>query len=184
MTDSEQWRPVPGHPAHEVSDRGGVRTVDRWIDRADGARRFYRGRVLRAHPHPITGHMLIKLKLGGETTHARVHVLVMRAFVGPCPDGMEVCHNNGVADDNRLENLRYATARENRRDSVLHGTHNMTRKTHCKASHLFDEANTIVTSSGGRNCRSCRSARKRAKRARLRQESAASIPSPAVMSGS
>lgn len=41
------------------------------------------------------------------------HRLVMLAFVGPCPEGMNVNHKNGVKTDGRLENLEYVTFKEN-----------------------------------------------------------------------
>lgn len=165
----EEWRAIPGYEgSYEVSGLGRVRSLDRWITCRDGSRRFFRGGMLRSHPHPYTGHLLIKLRIDGEVSHCRVHVLMMLAFVGPRPDGMEVCHNNGVPDDNRLANLRYGSNRENRLDSVLHGTHNMTRKTHCLSGHPFDEANTIRRTDGARDCRICRRERTRASRARRR----------------
>jgi len=34
-----------------------------------------------------------------------------------------VAHNNGVPDDNRAENLRWATRKENHADIQKHGTH-------------------------------------------------------------
>ena len=37
----------------------------------------------------------------------------MEAFVGPRPEGNEVLHLNGNPSDNRLENLKYGTRREN-----------------------------------------------------------------------
>jgi hypothetical protein len=50
-----------------------------------------------------------------------VHRLVAEAFLGPCPSGMECCHNNGVAADNRLLNLRYDTHKSNIDDRARHG---------------------------------------------------------------
>lgn len=51
-----------------------------------------------------------------------IHRLVLETFVGPCPPGMYVCHNNGNPKDNRLENLRYDTPAGNSADMVKHGT--------------------------------------------------------------
>lgn len=64
------------------------------------------------------GHLRAQL---GKGRHQLVHRLVLTAFVGPCPDGMEACHNNGSPTDNRLCNLRWDTRRANQADKVLHG---------------------------------------------------------------
>lgn len=44
---------------------------------------------------------------------AFIHSLVMTAFVGPRPPGLDINHKNGVNGDNRLENLEYATHGDN-----------------------------------------------------------------------
>lgn len=43
----------------------------------------------------------------------RVHRAIYETFVGEIPDGYEVDHINTVRDDNRLENLRAVTHKEN-----------------------------------------------------------------------
>lgn len=57
---------------------------------------------------------------GTQTTHM-VSKLVMIAFVGPRPQGLEICHNNGDRTDSRLVNLRYDTHSANCIDKVNHG---------------------------------------------------------------
>lgn len=159
---TEQWRLVPGWPEYEVSDLGSVRSLRS-------------GRTMRVHALPHTGHMNVKLKRSGAVMSNGVHVLVAAAFIGPRPEGMEVCHNNGDPNDNRLANLRYGTPSANHLDRVLHGTHNMSRKTHCKSGHAFDDANTIHRSGGGRDCATCRRERSRASRERRRLAASASV---------
>lgn len=50
------------------------------------------------------------------------HVLVLHAFHGPCPIGMEGCHNDGDIKNWRLDNLRWDTRSANIADSIRHGT--------------------------------------------------------------
>lgn len=48
--------------------------------------------------------------------------LICEAFHGPCPNGMECCHNNGERTDNRESNLRWDTRSANHLDKRQHGT--------------------------------------------------------------
>ncbi len=52
----------------------------------------------------------------------KVHHLVLLAFEGPMPKGMQVRHLNGDPSDNRIVNLCYGTPKENQRDRRRHGT--------------------------------------------------------------
>lgn len=51
-----------------------------------------------------------------------VHKLILEAFVGPRPEGMECRHLNGNGSDNRIANLRWGTPAENTLDKFRHGT--------------------------------------------------------------
>lgn len=95
-----------------------------------------------------------------------VHRLVMAAFVGPCPDGIEVCHNNGNPADNRLSNLRYGTHSENQLDQVKHKTHYFANKTHCPRGHLLSAPNLVAAPAkrGYRTCLACSRAKSYARK--------------------
>ena len=67
---------------------------------------------------------MVGLCRDGRSRTFAVHVLVARAFLGPCPDGQEVCHGPAGRRDNRLVNLSYGTPSKNngedkRRDGTL-----------------------------------------------------------------
>lgn len=53
-----------------------------------------------------------------------VHRLVLEAFIGPCPPGMEACHNDGNPRNNALSNLRWDTSENNSADKIRHGRAN------------------------------------------------------------
>lgn len=157
---SERWLPVTGYEGlYEVSDHGRVRSLDR-----QSVNRFAtftrRGQTLRPTVKE-SGHLYVSLWREGEMKKAKVHRMVLEAFVGPCPEGMEACHWNDVPADNRLSNLRWATATDNKLDAVRNGTHVHARKTACKRGHAFAGNNLRIGSDGNRYCRTCDKTRRR-----------------------
>lgn len=151
----ETWLPIPGYEAHyEISDRGRVRSLDRYITDKNGFRRFHRG-VIRKPKRHRGGYLELPLSLVGCRVMYTVHRLVMMAFIGPRPSGLEICHNNGDKTDNRLSNLRYDTRSANCQDSLKHGNNWHSNKTHCPQGHPYDEDNTKYDANGGRHCFIC-----------------------------
>jgi hypothetical protein len=129
IVDAEQWRAIPGWEGfYEVSDQGRVRSLDRWVNCSHGVKR-HRGRVLSPRKHP-GGYTAVQLSREGVTTQWLVHRLVMLAFEGPCPEGLEVAHQDGIKTDNRLSRLRYDTPRGNNADKIEHGTHREGERMH------------------------------------------------------
>lgn len=113
----EEWRAIPDWEGfYEVSDSGRVRSVDRVVPYGRSGRTRYKGRVLK--PGWSTGYAAVNLVETGRGNHdyLYVHDLVLLAFVGPKPEGQEVCHGPAGQVDNSLVNLRYDTRRENALD--------------------------------------------------------------------
>lgn len=168
----EQWRPVAGYEGHyEVSDQGRVRSLDRVVQRRGCAPFTKQGKLLTPSPSK-TGHMRVALTKDGNLKFQYVHRLVLAAFTGPCPDGMEACHWNDNPADNRLTNLRWATRSGNLHDRTRNGIDNNGTKnaTHCQRGHEFNTDNTIVYKDGHRACRKCKNAAERKRRAENRTE--------------
>lgn len=162
----EAWRAVPGYGGdYEVSNQGNVRTRPR-VD-AKGVMRKLRNH--KPSRMDAWGHLGVKLMDGERQDSRYVHQLVLEAFVGPRPTGMVACHWNDVPDDNRLENLRWASPRGNRLDLIRNGHDHNLRKTHCTRGHPYDEANTLRYG-GKRQCRTCQLANEAAYRARRAQK--------------
>lgn len=150
---TEHWNSIPGYEGlYEVSDLGRVRSLARFVARGRGQYR-QPGRVLRPATRK-SGHQHVILARHGVHQSRQVHHLVLEAFIGRCPDGMEGCHDNGNPADNSLGNLRWDTRSANVRDSVTHGTHNRARRTHCNHGHEFTPENTY-RHRGYRRCKQC-----------------------------
>lgn len=170
----ERWLPIPGYEGlYEASDHGRVKSVERrvpFVNRwGQEITRRVPERIREAVVHPNGGHLYLTLH-NRKRRQYFVHRLVMAAFVGPCPDGMEVCHNDGDPTNNRLENLRYGTSKDNAADQHRHGTNHRTNTTHCPKGHPYDDGNTYWRPDGrGRDCKACMKQRTRENGARYQR---------------
>lgn len=108
----EIWKEIPGFPDYEVSNLGQVRSYKR---------KNYPGYILRP-AKPRKGYRNLGLMKNRDKYQVKVSYLVLLAFLGPRPPGLEVCHNNGDPHDDRLDNLRYDTHLANMQDAILHGS--------------------------------------------------------------
>ena len=90
----EGWRDVPGYPGYSVSSHG---------------RMIGRHKRLLALTPDARGYSTVTLMLNGVRHPSRVHRIVALAFLGPCPEGMRVYHNDLDNSNNRLDNLCYDT---------------------------------------------------------------------------
>ena len=123
MNDKERWRWVVGWKGYYlISSFGRVKSVARTIQRSDGTHDRIKSRLLR--PWSIrSGHLNVTLYRSGKRKNRLIHQLVMEAFVGPRPKGMEVRHfPDRDPTNNRLDNLQYGTRKENTADQTIHGT--------------------------------------------------------------
>lgn len=167
---TEQWKPIPGWEGYyEVSDRGRVLSVSRevWqIGRwGKGFWRTTKPRILR--PGIMRGYERVSLQRNKHVEQVAVHRLVLLAFAGPCPEGMEACHANDERRDNRLGNLRWDTKRANCADRTRNGGSPNANKTHCPQGHPYSPENTY-RNGGSRKCRKCHIRRSVERKQRIR----------------
>ena len=113
----EVWKAIPDFPGYEVSDHGRVRSY--WHRGVRGPTQAFatiRKQYLRGR------YLFVPLQQNTVARTQDVHRLVLLAFRGSCPTGMEACHNDGNRFNNHLSNLRWDTPLNNTADKKKHGT--------------------------------------------------------------
>jgi hypothetical protein len=103
--------PIPGFPGYFACRLGVIFSTLRF------------GYPVPLRSYPIKGgYLQVNLFRDGKHRPKRVHQLILEAYIGPCPPGMETRHINNIPSDNRLSNLRWGTRAENDEDKRLAGS--------------------------------------------------------------
>lgn len=151
----ERWLPIVGwEDFYEVSDLGRIRTVPRRVPCKGGKTRQLNQRIRRPSLTNC-GYLTITLCADGLIQHRTVHPIVLEAFVGPRPPGMECCHNDGNKANNALSNLRWDTKKANELDAIRIGKRPDPNRTRCNYGHELTDAN-IYFSKAKPNIRQCK----------------------------
>jgi len=102
----EMWKPIPGFN-YSVSNLGRVKNK--------------KGLVLKPF-EGRKGYLRVNLYRDKKNNFKTVHSLVLEAFVGPRPCGLQGAHLNNEKTDNRVSNLKWVTCKENIAHKEIHGT--------------------------------------------------------------
>lgn len=116
VSDTVEYRDIPGYVGYRAGSDGSI-----WSRWTAGRSASPTGpwRQMRTPPIP-SGHLQVNLRGRVE----RVHTLILLAFVGPPPAGMECRHfPDRNPANNRIENLSWGTRKENVDDKLVQGTY-------------------------------------------------------------
>ncbi|MDR3748086.1 MAG: HNH endonuclease [Acidobacteriota bacterium] len=105
MKTQERWRVLPSNKNYLVSDHGRVMRI------APG-KGTEPGRVLKPGK-TRDGYLKVELFNNGTPCSRYVHRLVVEAFIGEIPAGLEVNHISGQKVENYIENLEVVTQAKN-----------------------------------------------------------------------
>lgn len=117
VSTSVEYRDIPGFPGYRVGDDGSV-----WTCRKTG---YGRGRMgewkrLKATPDKA-GRPTVGVSRDRRQHRKVVSWIVAEVFIGPRPQGLLVCHDDGNPANNRPSNLKYGTHKDNEDDKERHG---------------------------------------------------------------
>jgi len=113
----KKYYPIPGWECYGISK---CAEIIRLTANCKGA---VANHILKQHTHKTRGYLTVRLYNKKAKTFD-VHKLMGVTFLDMPKDGLQVCHNNGIKTDCRLENLRVDTASNNQSDRVAHKTSN------------------------------------------------------------
>ena len=132
---NEEWRDVQGFPNYAVSNFARVKRLKYIRYYLDGRVRHNEERIVKQTSKD--GYKMVRLfneKTGRKGILVKTHRLVAIAFI-PNPDNKPyIDHINTIRDDNRIENLRWVTAKENSNNTI-------TRKRNSQSRRKFIEDN-------------------------------------------
>jgi len=109
----EQWRDIPSLEGYQASTLGRVRG-EKVGSMPNGSTRLYKTGPTYGMRVRTTGRFPWRMQIQVCGKNHKVHRLVCEAFHGPCPENKtDVMHLNEISIDNRPENLRWGTRKEN-----------------------------------------------------------------------
>jgi len=136
------WRPVVGYEGiYDVSSLGQVRSLPRNPEvRSRGY--FPRpGKILS--PAMRNNYPAVLLYKNRDREHVNVHTIVLEAFAGPRPDGMQASHLDGDTTNNASANLEWATPKQNNAEKLRHGTQ-LYGEDHHASKLTLEDVRTII----------------------------------------
>ena len=129
--NGEIWKPIPNYPNYFASNLGRIKRGAYSYTQQNPIRNCLCRHVM---PEKIMAQHLVKTitrpnrrgigylfcapRINGVNKRLAVHVAVATAFLGERPQGYDVCHIDNNPMNNRIENLKYGTRKENMANSI------------------------------------------------------------------
>jgi hypothetical protein len=104
---------------YKISNFGQVKSVERYRKGPKGPQ-IVKKKILKQIISSM-GYPVVNLSKHSKTHRFEIHLLVLGAFVGRCPEGLEARHLDDNKLNNYLENLRWGTHKQNCEDKVKNG---------------------------------------------------------------
>lgn len=120
----EIWKTLDRNSNYQVSSSGHVRSLDRQVTDSLGRTRKYLGKVLNPSKDE-NGYLLVGISKDGHSKRVFVHRLVAETFIENPDDKPTVNHIDGNKENNKVDNLEWATYKENRDHAVRTGLLNL-----------------------------------------------------------
>lgn len=112
--ENEDWKDVVGYNGlYKVSNKGRIKSLYRVIMRSNGVRQTIKEKICKEKILIDGGYYVVSLSKNKKGKWVKVHQLVAKAFIPNPENKKEIDHINTIKIDNRVENLQWATRKEN-----------------------------------------------------------------------
>lgn len=104
-----EYRDIPGFPNYRAGSDGTI-----WTRYRRGRRKPFGWKLRKPTINKRLGYLMLwMIHSDGNRRQCYVHHLILFAFVGPKPDGMECLHGDDNRTNNRISNLEWGTRMKN-----------------------------------------------------------------------
>lgn len=136
--ENEIWKPINGYEGlYEVSNLGRIKSLPK-VTNSVVPNKYNSERILKLC-YDKKGYLMVWLFKDKKRKTCKVHRLVGEAFVSNDENKPEIDHINGVKDDNRAENLRWVTSKEN-----FHNPITYKRNSESKTGELNHKSRSVI----------------------------------------
>ena len=114
----EEWREIPDYPGYEISSLGNARSFRSGNGKGELKSE---ARVLKQQVFAGRKYYRLTLFRNGKPKTLKTHRVMLEAFKGPCPPGMQGLHRDDNQSNNTIDNLMWGTHAENVADKIANG---------------------------------------------------------------
>lgn len=111
--ENEEWKDIPGYEGfYQASSLGRIKGLKRIVNHGKNGTMVLAEKILKPFIND-SGYSVVSLSNFGRLTRTS-HRLVALAFIPNPENKPEINHKNGIKNDNRPDNLEWATSLENK----------------------------------------------------------------------
>ena len=120
----EIWKDIEGYEGlYQVSNRGRVKSLSRKVKNKNGYR-VKKESILKPKPNG-KGYHIVGLYIKGISKNFTIHYLVLSSFIPNTFNKRTINHIDSNRTNNRLDNLEWATHKENTKHGFVFGNMDM-----------------------------------------------------------